>query len=228
MNELSLDREGFTLVQHTTSCADERDPEILRNSYLNEMVAFIKDYFNASWVVPKGDAIFVRRAGLPVIPGTDVTAVPGVRAATVGGAHIDYTAIAGPMLAARENQLRGIPIRSYSRLMIINTWRAVSQPPQDNSLALCDSSSVLDTDILVDDYTDKESGFTWKAGLPRYSALHRWYYFADMTPDELIMFKGYDTAQNYNVVHAGFDNRRAYPNASIRESIEARFYVYYD
>lgn len=218
-NELSLDREGFALVQHKTSCANERDAEVLGGRYVEELVPLIKDHFNASWVVAKRDGVIVRSAG--------VKAAPGVRG-TAGMAHIDYASISAPMMAARENQLQGIPIRSYSRLMIIQAWRAVSPPPQDVPLALCDNSSVLDTDIVVHDYVS-DTGSQWKDAVLHYSPLHRWYYFADMTPDDLILFKGYDSDANCNAPapHTGFDNRRAYPDAKPRESIEARFYVYF-
>lgn len=219
VNELSLDREGFTLVQHKTACAGERDPESLTGKYLEEMVPFIKEHFGASWVVPRRDGVIVRSAGEEPAPGVRKTA---------GMAHIDYAPISAPMLAARENQKQGIPIRSYSRLMIIQAWRAVSPPPQDVPLALCDNSSVLDTDIVVHDYIS-DAGADWKSCLLHYSPLHRWYYFPEMTPDELILFKGYDSEDNCNAqaAHTGFDNRRAQPNAKRRESIEARFYVYY-
>lgn len=50
VDELSLDTEGFILIQHKVSCVNERDPEILRKKYLEEMIPFIKSYFNASWV----------------------------------------------------------------------------------------------------------------------------------------------------------------------------------
>ncbi|WFU40008.1 CmcJ/NvfI family oxidoreductase [Bradyrhizobium sp. CB82] len=219
VDELSLDREGFTLIQHKISCASERDPEIMCSKYLEEMVPFIKDYFKASWVVPRRDGVIVRRAG--------GGGLPGVKGAA-GMAHIDYASIAAPMVAARENQQQGITIRPYSRLMIIQAWRVLSPPPQDNSLAVCDYSSVVDPDLLVHDYTS-DVGVPWKSVLLRYSPLHRWYYFPELKPDELILFKGYDSEESCNAPtpHTGFDNRRAYPNAKPRESIEARFYVYY-
>lgn len=227
LKELSLDREGFTLARHASSCTHEDNPEILCKSYLEELSPFIQDYFKAAWVVSRPDAFFVRRAGLAVADGVDGTSVPGVRV-PLGGAHIDYMPIAGPMLAARENQRRGIPIRSYRRLMLVNTWRAISPPPQDFPLALCDSSTVSANDLAPNEYTDKVSGSTWWTGPSKYSPLHRWYYFPDMTADELLIWKSYDSEQDYRVVHSGFDNRRAFPNARPRESIEARFYVYFN
>ncbi|WP_156948680.1 hypothetical protein [Bradyrhizobium sp. WSM1417] len=52
VRELSLDQEGFTLIQRKISCRKRaRDPTVLRERYQQEMVPFMKDYFNASWVV---------------------------------------------------------------------------------------------------------------------------------------------------------------------------------
>src|SRR5215472_4083821 len=50
VNKLSLDREGFVLVQHKANSVTEPDPEIMTRNYLDEMKSFIKDYFNATWV----------------------------------------------------------------------------------------------------------------------------------------------------------------------------------
>jgi len=128
------------------------------------------------------------------------------------------------MLAARENQTQGLRIRSYSRLMIVQAWRAVSPPPQDVPLALCDRASVRDEDIVIHDYVS-DLGNDWESCLLHHSPFHRWYYFPDMTADELILFKGYDSESRCNAraAHVGFDNRRAQPGAVPRQSIEARF-----
>lgn len=218
VDQLSLDKEGFVLVQHENSCASQRDTGIVRDRYLEEMIPFIKEYFNASWVVPRRDGVVVR-SGERSVPGAKGIA---------GVAHIDYAPISARMVAARQSQLQGIPIRSYSRLMIIQAWRALSPPPQDVPLAICDASSVLDTDIVVHDYSS-ENGAEWKSAVLHYSPGYRWYYFPEMTSDELLLFKGYDSVENLNAqaAYAAFDNRRAHPNAEPRESIEAQFFVYY-
>ncbi|MCK1400012.1 hypothetical protein IVB45_06035 [Bradyrhizobium sp. 4] len=219
VNELSLDREGFTLIKHKVSCAKEHDPEIMRDRYLKEMVPFIKNYFNASWVVPRRSGVILRSAGGGPIPR--VLKPDGL-------AHIDYAPIAGPMLAAIEDESQSIPSRAYSRLMIIQTWHAFSPPPQDFPLAFCDGRSVDDADIVV------VEGRTFlntplRLCLAHFNPAHRWYYFPEMTADEFILFKGYDSEVHCNpkAVHAAFDNRRAFPNAKPRESLEARFFVYY-
>lgn len=227
VNELSLDREGFCLIQHPNPCANERNPEVLCQTYAREMIPFIQDYFGTSRVVPKLDAVIFRRAGVPVLDGAHGTPVSGVREPSTS-AHIDYMPIAGPMLAAMANQGLGIPITSYSRLVIVNTWRAISAPPQDFPLAVCDDTSIPEADIVSHDFTDHATGVSWAAGLPRYNPRHRWYYFPHMTEDELLLFKGYDSERFFKVAHGAFDNRLAFADAKPRESIEARFYVYFD
>ncbi|MGY3361807.1 hypothetical protein ACVWZK_008470 [Bradyrhizobium sp. GM0.4] len=227
VDELSLDAEGFTLVQHKISCARESDPKVMRDRYLEEMVPFIKDYFKASWVVPKRDAVIIRSAGGSSVPAAE-KGTGLVRPYVASFAHIDYAPIAGPVMAAREDQLQGNPIRAYSRLMIIQAWHALSEPPQDFPLAFCDGNSVVDTDLVdtvYENYHVKHK--TW---LVHYSPVHHWYYFPEMTSDEFALFKGYDSEDDHNPrsAHAAFDNRRAYPNAKPRRSVEARFFVYYD
>ncbi|WP_245474018.1 CmcJ/NvfI family oxidoreductase [Bradyrhizobium zhanjiangense] len=225
VNDLSLDREGFTLIKREASWIHESDPDALRDKYLEEMVPFIKDYFSASWIVPKRDAIIVRtpEQALPA----DERHRPLLKNKAAGWAHVDYARIAGPMMAAREDQIQGNAIRPYSRLMIIQAWHVLSPPPQDFPLAVCDGGSVPDDDLVEVNY-DK-FGIKHKAWHTYYSSHQRWYYFPEMASDEFILFKGYDSEDNYpRVVHAAFDNRRAYPKAKPRKSVEGRFFVYYD
>lgn len=216
-HELSLDREGFTLIQHKVSCVSERDPNVLRDRYLKEMVPFIQSYFNASWVVARRKSILVRGAsGRSSSDGEPIV-----------WAHLDFAPVAGPMLAALVDQSEGVPTRPYSRLIIAQTWHALSPPPQDYPLAFCDGASVHDTDSVVVNYRFFDT--TTKLSVMHFNPAQRWYYFPDMAADEFILFKGYDSEVSCNAkaAHAAFDNRRAYPNAKPRESIEGRFFVYY-
>lgn len=222
-DELSLDREGFVLVPHKTSCADVRDPEIMRQEYIDEMVPFIKESFNASWVVARRDGVVMRLASASPPAGVRPTSY---------NAHIDYAPVSAPMLAARENQAQGLPVRSYSRLMIIQAWRALSPPPQDFPLAFADATTIPDADLFEHhfDNPDPRAAGSWRSITIYHSPAPRWYYFSKMHPDEVVLFKGYDSNRHYATcsAHSAFDNRRAFPNANPRESVEARFFVYFD
>jgi hypothetical protein len=50
-----------------------------------------------------------------------------------------------------------------------------------------------------------------------------------MPVDELLVFKGNDTrlGDTQSVLHTGFDNTAAEPNAIPRESLEARSFVFW-
>lgn len=219
VNKFSLDREGFTLVQHKMSCVNEHDPEIMYDRYLEEMVPFIENYFRASWVVPRRQGVILRSAG--------GSSIPSVKEPIVW-AHIDYAPIVAPLAAAIASQSQGSRLRSYSRLMIIQSWHALSLPPQDFPLAFCDGASVHNADIKVVD--NVVHGSALKFGVAHFNPAQRWYYFPEMTGDELILFKGYDSEEHCNpkTVHSAFDNRRAHFNAKARESLEGRFFVYYE
>lgn len=229
-NELSLDREGFALIQHRISCPSERDPEILRGNYLKEMVPFIKNYFDASWVVPQlhGGIIFCSAGGRFMTSTAEERDHDQVRRDLAGFAHIDYSPIAGPMIAAREDQLQGVQIRPYSRLLIIQAWHVLSPGSQEFPLAFCDGASVFDTDLAAAMYA--RHGMTHKTWLLHYNPFQRWYYFPNMTQDEFVISKGYDSEDNWNPrsAHSAFSDRHDHPDVSPHESIEARFFVYYD
>ncbi|MGY4372765.1 hypothetical protein ACVWZ3_000404 [Bradyrhizobium sp. i1.3.6] len=191
----------------------------------------LKDYFNASWVTTVDLGGFtIRSLGGDLFsrPTDGQETKTTVRGHGAGHAHIDYSSVAGPMIAARDTQLQGIEIRAYSRMMIIQVWHAFSQPPQNFPLAFCDASSIEDADLL--DTYFRSHGVTHKSWALHYNPSHRWYYLPEMTPDEFYLFKGYDSAMHYHrwSAHSAFDNRRAYPNAKPRESVETRFYVYYE
>ena len=70
-------------------------------------------------------------------------------------------------------------------------------------------------------------GSEFDARMCKYRPDHRWYYFSNMTPDELLVFKGYDSEGPHamNAMHTAFDNPAAGPHAIPRESIEARMTI---
>lgn len=56
----------------------------------------------------------------------------------------------------------------------------------------------------------------------------RWAYFSDMTASDVVLFKGYDTANSATPPHGSFLNEALAATAYPRESVEGRFFVYYD
>ena len=71
-------------------------------------------------------------------------------------------------------------------------------PPQDFPLAVCDARTVAPEDeVTVTAITvEKDTGeITHDTTGYLYNPAHRWYYYRDMTPAEVLVFKAHDTGQ---------------------------------
>jgi hypothetical protein len=154
--------------------------------------------------------------------------------------HIDYTTVRSHSLAANLVANSPDPEYKYSNFKCINLWRAISTPPQDWPLAVCDAQSVdpkegtpnlmirceklPDVNTLgpIEDEDKLPAAFLFQ-----YSDGHRWYYFSDMKKDELLLFKLFDSENpTGRVPHAAFcDEGRE--GAVPRESCEIRTVAYF-
>jgi hypothetical protein len=117
-------------------------------------------------------------------------------------------------------------------MVLYQTWRTVTDPPQDNLLALCDRSSVPPSDVVFYDAIIGEKGTALEsveARSCRYGQDHRWWYASDMGECDLLVFIGYDSAAPEAVqpFHTGFDLPGS-EHSTPRGSLEARFFAFYD
>jgi len=87
------------------------------------------------------------------------------------------------------------PGRRFRRFQIINVWRPLIEPVRNFPLAVCDYRSV---DLSADLVPTRLDFPEWLKDRENYSVRHnpdhRWYYWASLSPDELIVFKCYDSA----------------------------------
>jgi hypothetical protein len=122
-------------------------------------------------------------------------------------------------------------VPAYRRVALYQTWRVLVPPPHDSLLAICDARSVSDDATMVmQTYTASREAEAEQieVRLCNYEPQHRWYYFSDMRPDELLIFKGYDSddPQSASGAHVAFDNPLTdAPNGRI--SIEARYIIFW-
>lgn len=136
--------------------------------------------------------------------------------------HADYSD------AAVKMSLEHLPseLSRYSRHAIYNIWRVVTPPPQSMPLAVLDVRTVRPEDeiesevILKAPERDEIRTFTV---LYHHRPEHRWYYFSDMRPDEVMIFKSFDSDQRRarRVPHCAFIDPTKVRGAA-RVSIEAR------
>lgn len=218
--DVSLDREGFELLRHSTAVRDFYDEDEVRKVYYPEAERLIAEVTGASRVFifdhtvrRRVRGVDDRAAGLPRQPATRV--------------HVDHTATSGPQ---RVRDLLGDEAEALlrGRVQVINLWRPIRGPLRDAPLAVCDARSVTPDDLVASDlvYRDRV-GETYAV---RFNPAHRWFYVPEMQSDEALLLKCFDSATDGRArfaPHSAFEDPTAPADVLPRESIELRTLVFH-
>jgi hypothetical protein len=219
-HRLSLDAEGFRLVNHRSAVQDFYSEDDVRDQHYPEVEKLVADVTGAACVLVFDHTVRSRRAGVQLVAGR-------VRRDPVPRVHNDYTVKSGPQ---RVRDLLSYEAGALlrRRFSIINVWRPIRGPLEDSPLALADARSVAADDLVATDLLYKDrTGETYNV---RHNPAHRWFYAPRMSRDEVLLFRSYDSAEDGRarfVPHAAFDDPTAPRNALPRESIELRVLVFY-
>ena len=222
----SLDGEGFALVRHGSEVTDLRDRDQLEGRYLQEVAELIRQVSGASEV---------RASPGPVARYTDRTdeAMSAGTAPAARFVHTDYTDISARSYFLPQVMDPEEALKRYRRITVYQTWRALSGPPVDIPLTVADGRSVQLKDMVTaDTILGGEYGHdqAFEYSMCRYNPGHRWYYFSNMRPDEVLVFKGYDfdPSRPARLFHTAFDDPSAPRDAPPRASIEARAFAFFE
>ena len=217
-SELSLEEQGFVLVEHKTKVADFFDVAQLESVYYPEVEQLIKHVCGAARVV-----IFDHT----LRSGDEAEREERLIREPVLSAHNDYTEWSGP------NRVReALPDEAEAllahRFAIIQVWRAINQPIQANPLALADAKSIEMDDLIVAERRyPHRVGQTYRL---KYNTKHRWFYFPEMRRDEALVFKVFDSEKDGRArftPHTSFEDPTSPPNAAPRQSIEVRAFAFF-
>lgn len=110
-----------------------------------------------------------------------------------------------------------------------NTWQPFDNPAINNPLAFIDWQSLPEDDVIDYFYTGRNRDSLVAA--PVYNPEHRWRYFPDMTPEEILVFKQMDGRRGGVSVycpHTSFDVPDAPEGAPPRRSIEVRLLAVFE
>jgi hypothetical protein len=219
-DSFSLDREGFALVRHPTAVRDFYDDKEIRRIYYPAAESFIRATLRADRVVIFDHTVRRRvegsadiRDGGPRQPATRV--------------HVDQTDISGANRVREHLPLEADELLK-GRVQVINLWRPIRGPVRDTPLALCDATSVAADDLVASDLIyPNRSGETYSV---KFNPEHRWFYFPEMTADEALLLKCYDSATDGRArfaPHTAFVDPTTPLDALPRESIELRTLVFH-
>jgi hypothetical protein len=217
---ISLDREGFALVRHPNQVKDFYNEAEIKAVYYPAVEAFLRATLKADRVVIFDHTVRRRvegaadiRDGGPRQPATRV--------------HVDQTDVSGAN-RVREHLADEADELLKGRVQVINLWRPIRGPLRDSPLAMADGSTVAPDDLVASDLIyPNRSGETYSV---KYNPNHRWFYFPEMTPDEALLLKCYDSATDGRTrfgPHTAFVDPTTPADAAPRESIEIRALVFH-
>lgn len=206
---------GFTLVKHAIDVDFARQEDVQARWY-PEACRIVRELTGASEVF----------AFMGILRGGD---------ANLGGgpalsAHVDFNeaSLRGwvqRLAPERAEQLAG------KRLMNVNLWRG-TRPVRCFPLAVCDARSVGKSDFMLVRFGDASPPpGPVPGGLNlAFNPQHRWYYYPDMEPDEVLVFRLFDTANRdwHMTPHTAIVDPTAAPDAPRRMSYELRTLAVFD
>jgi hypothetical protein len=212
--ELTIARNGFALLNHTTGVKNFFDPAEVTNVFAPEVIELAKKLNGAVHAIAFGP-----------VPRSDDPKITQSRAPAFG-AHVDY---------GRETVMEQVRLAMGAkeaepwlkkRLVLMNFWRPITTVHR-TPLALCDASTVLPSDLndseirggLDDPNRPPLFGFNLS-----YNPNHRWYYVPKMRPDEVFAFKLYDSDPQRPqwTGHTAFADPDSTEDSPPRQSMEIR------
>ena len=169
----------------------------------------------------------------------DKVVLPNVGPTTF--AHCDNSD-SGSLLVLQENiPAADVEKRLKSRWAIMNVWRPLGRPVTREPLAMLEANSVADNELegvwvhlpekgkgAFDNIYNANEGFEI-AQIRANEQKHQWYYVSNLTPEESLVFKQYDSKRDgraRRTPHSAFQCER--DHGPTRQSIEVRCLVFWE
>ena len=218
----TLEREGFTLVEHKSALSDLTDLKAVADIHRGEIAELLRRETGCDEVVmtPFGILRFSEKLGENAAHDNSHPA---------RFVHVDMAKEAAAAMRAKTAP-EG---KSIARSAQYNVWRSLAGGVQDVPLGLCAYPSIAPGDLLgcdaIFDPLDGSPEWGFPNYLLAYNADHRWFYYSDLTPDEAIVFvtSESDPERAQLMPHGAFDNPLAGPDAPPRVSLEMRGTCYW-
>ena len=251
-SEFSTENSGFAVYNSPAREKSFTDDAAVRDGYYAEVEELLKQKLSGVKKVVIFDHTIRRR--VKDSPRQPVQMV-----------HVDQTPEAADARVRRHLPQDEAEQLMKGRYQLINVWRPIENPASDFPLAVIDWRSTKENDFVAVDllYPKRDSGVfddddRGKEQLPDPNSItstegyevkgetfgvafnnqHKFYYMKDMTPDEVMFLKCYDSKGQglpggreglaVRTPHTAFVDPLTSTNAPGRQSIEVRCLVFYE
>jgi hypothetical protein len=243
-DHFELDVHGFRIAKQPTAVKDFHDKDEVDRVYETEVERHVRELTGADKVIARGwmlrtSADLSERAQEKV---EGYQHAGGIQP-PAGEAHVDLDTATARRMAAATYEKHFPDGPGFKRFLISSYWRTFSPPPQDVPLALCDGRTSFageeksNTLFIVDEFPEGDAltapvegeEALLAASIFSFSPDMRWWYFSNMQADDVLLFKFHDSdhARTWRCPHTAFHDP-SFPDANVRESIEARSVAFWE
>lgn len=225
----NLEVNGLKLHAHVTQVKSFFDRRELKGTYVAEMRSLISQVSGASEVIILETLLRGSKELAANQPTTRVDEYAfKAHVDADGESFLRWASIVAPMEA---DHLEKRPFCVYT------VWRPLSVV-EEKPLALCDASTVCRDDLIPAYYSGfQEAAASRQLDYPppvhyfhlAFNPDQRWVYFPNMGPDEVLIFKQWDSNRERPlcVPHTAFEDPTSRRDASPRSNIEARAIAFF-
>ncbi|MEO6389145.1 MAG: CmcJ/NvfI family oxidoreductase [Croceibacterium sp.] len=243
-DHFELDVHGFRIARQPTAVADFHDKAEVDRIYEREVEQHVRALTGADKVVARGWMLRTSADLSDVVEekSENYQHTGGIQP-PAGEAHVDLNTVTAHRMAEGTYKKHFPDGPGFKRFLISSYWRAISPPPQDVPLALCDGRTSFGGEeksnslFIVDEFPEGDAltapvegeDQMIAASIFSYNPQMRWWYFSNLTPDDALLFKFHDSdhARTWRCPHTAFHDS-SFANARIRESIETRSVAFWE
>ena len=211
----SLDQNGYTLAELKNSVRDFRDDDHVAEVYYPEIQSLVKRETGADHAFVYGHLV---RTETPIDFNDGYARF----------VHCDYNIKRLKEMSEDVLAKHGVEPQANWTYVWYNTWQPFDHVAAHNPLAFIDWESLPRDDVIDYFYTGRNRDSLVAA--PVYNPDHKWCFFPNMTPEEVLLFKQMDGRPDRSVYcpHTSFDNPDAPEDAPPRRSIEMRMLAVFE
>ena len=224
---------GFELVHHDSAVSDWADDTAICAVHYPEAEALARRVTGCDHALVSDH---VRRMAEPAGPGRVQSPVRLVHSdfaagydAIVRTAYREVRGRGADTLA--RNGLTSADVEGAERIVMLQLWRNVGPARMDYPIAFCDARTVTPDEVRPFTYTGYVAGGRAFDALavvaPPDPGRHSWYSFEEMTVDEVVVFRTYDTelvarGRTWFTPHSAYRDPTVPEGGPARASVELR------
>jgi len=221
-DSFSLDREGFALKEFRNAFERFDEDDAVRSQFYSQVAEFVRTSVGAHRVM-----VFDHTIRSKVNEQQQTAEHTTTQRAPVMIVHCDYTPVSGP-LRVRQLLADEADALLKRRIAFYNFWKPLKRRVEEKPLAMCEVTSATQDDMIKMSLRYRER--TGEIFVMRHSPAHRWWYFPQMTPENVLLLKTYESETDGRACflgHSAFEDPNTPPDALVRESIEIRTMAFF-